>query len=91
VMERFADGSCRARVSFWHPARGWVRKADPHTMFPDEWTSEMVMRRGLGAYKGRTEEFGHRWRNPWTLPPIRGFQRRGRVPTTFFPDAERSR
>ena len=86
ILERFADGSYRARVSFWHPERGWVRKAEPHTMFPDEWSSETVIHIGMEAYRRRTEDWVYRWRNQAVRPPIAGYHRRGRGPTTFYPD-----
>ncbi len=89
VLERFPDGSYRAEVSFLHPERGWVKKDKLHTMFPDDWSSERVFDAGMQAHRKRTEETLDRWRNAEVHPPIRGFQSRRRVPTTFYPDAER--
>lgn len=91
VLERFPDGSYRARVSFWHPSRGWVPKADPHTMFPDDWTSEEVFDLGMEAYGRRTSEEVHRWRCQVTRPPVQGFHRPHRLPTSFFPEVGRQR
>ena len=91
VLERFADGSYRARVSFLHPTRGWVRKDKPHSMFPDDWSSQKVMLVGLEAYRTRTEEWVVRWKNNTSGPPIRGCHLRRRGPTTFFPALDRSR
>jgi len=88
VLERFPDGTYRARVSFLHPTRGWLRKDKPHSMFPDDWPSERVMSFGLDAYRARTDQWLVRWVNSKTRPPIRGRHSRGRQPTTFFPDLE---
>lgn len=92
VLERYPDGSYRAEVSFFDPVRSrWIRKQTVHTMFPDHWSSERVFRTGMEAYRQRTEEVLDHWWNRGTRPPIRGFHRHRRMPTTFFPDAERMR
>ncbi|MGH2930116.1 MAG: EndoU domain-containing protein, partial [Solirubrobacteraceae bacterium] len=78
VVERFPDGTYRAHVSFYHPTRGWVRKADPHTMFPDTWSSEDVMRAGIDAYRSHGDAWlarvrnGTRWRGRHRGGEIRG-------------------
>lgn len=86
VLERFPDGSYRARVFFWHPTRGWVLKPDPHTRFPDDWSAETVIRVGLEAYRRRTEDWVLRWRNDRSHPPIAEYHSRGRGPITFYPE-----
>ncbi|MBO0707183.1 MAG: EndoU domain-containing protein [Candidatus Dormibacteraeota bacterium] len=86
ILERFPDGSYSARVLFLHPRFGWLEKAHPHTMFPDEWSSEKVMRVGMEAYRRRTEDWVDRWKSQASRPRIAGYHRRGRGPTTFYPD-----
>ncbi len=85
VLERFSDGSYRARVSFWHPERGWVRKADPHTMFPDDWSPERVIHIGMEAYHRRTEGWVRYWRCTATRPRVAGYRDKVQGVTTFFP------
>ncbi|MGH7910158.1 MAG: EndoU domain-containing protein [Candidatus Dormibacteraceae bacterium] len=91
VLERFPDGSYRARVSLWHPECGWVQKRRASTMFADGWTSEHVMQTGLDAYRNRTEDWVVRWRCRSSTPRIAGFHRRRSGPTTFFPGYSEAR
>ncbi len=77
--------SYRARVSFWHPERGWVRKADPHTMFPDDWSPERVIHMGMEAYHRRTEGWVRYWRCTATRPRVAGYWDKVQGVTTFFP------
>lgn len=88
VLERFADGSYSAVVSFYHPGkRVWVQKRLPHTMFPNHWTSEQVMAAGREAYAARMDQSLKRWNGWGRGVPIGGWRRRGvGRPDTFFPD-----
>ncbi len=87
VLARYPDGSYSARVSLWHPERGWVSKEGEHTMFPDRWSREEVMAAGREAYHDHVDRTLLRWRGRGRGLKIRGYRRQdGRGPATFFPD-----
>ncbi|MFZ0216962.1 MAG: EndoU domain-containing protein [Candidatus Dormiibacterota bacterium] len=97
VLERLPNGTYSARVSFWDPQRGWVRKPDPHTMFPDEWTPEEVIGAGLDAYEHRVRTWEaqtrrRRWTGISRSVRIAGHDRHDRSgPATFYPNEEHER
>jgi hypothetical protein len=92
VLGPFPNGTYSARVSFWDPKRGWVRKRDPHTMFPEEWTPDEVVRAGLDAYEHRVRTWEaqarrRRWTGASRSVRIAGYDRHdGRGPASFDPE-----
>jgi hypothetical protein len=86
VLERYPDGTYRARVSFYDPKRGWVRKQAETTMFPDTWTSEEVLAAGREAFRRRVDKWHGQWRGHARGLRIDGYGIRSRRgPTTFYP------
>jgi len=90
ILKQYPDGTYLAQVSIWDDQRGWVPKGGLHSMFPDHWRADHVLRAGWQTYGDRPQRQVLRWRSEFRGMRIGGFRRPDAGgPATFFPDLSR--